>query len=197
MKSNVFLKRLSFGSKECNKELKQECADFLGLISYHLIVSKFHNKTHDPKGQENKSSNTFFLSVERLARWPKKGQRLSVSTTSFFYQSFSKFHIWIASIKLSLKFEYKFCPMKVNQDCQRNGHHLLVCTNRHFTLVIYNLIAAKFHIYVTFINLSPKFEYGLCRITKMAAKWLPPVSLHLWTLLRCMSGLQYFNVFPE
>ena len=26
----------------------------LGLISDPLIVSKFHNKTHDPKGQENK-----------------------------------------------------------------------------------------------------------------------------------------------
>ena len=26
----------------------------LGLISDPLIVSKFHNETHDPKGQENK-----------------------------------------------------------------------------------------------------------------------------------------------
>ena len=26
----------------------------LGLISDSLIVSKFHNETHDPKGQENK-----------------------------------------------------------------------------------------------------------------------------------------------
>ena len=132
-----------------------------------------------PKDKKIKVRIRFFLSVERLARWPKNGQRLSVSTTSFFYQSFSKFHIWIASIKLSLKFEYEFCPMKVNRDGQRNGRHLLVCTYRHSTLVIYYLIAAKFHIYITFINLSPKFEYGLCLITKMAAKWLPPVSLHL------------------
>ena len=28
----------------------------LGFISDPLIVSKFHNKTHDPKGQENKST---------------------------------------------------------------------------------------------------------------------------------------------
>ena len=138
-----------------------------------------------------------FLPVERLARWLKYGQRLSVSTTSFFYQSFSKFHIWIAPIKLSLKFEYEFFPTKVNQDGQRNGRHLLVCTYRDSTLVIYYPIAAKFHIYITFINLSPKFEYGLCLIAKMAAKWPPPVSLHLWTLLRCMSGLRYFKVFPE
>ena len=126
----------------------------------------------------------------------KNGQRLSVSTTSFFLSEFfSKFHIWIASIKLSLNFEYEFCPTKVNQDSQRNGCHLLVCTYRHSTLVIYYPIAAKFHIYITFI--SPKFEYGLCPITKIAAKWPPPVSLHLWTLLRCMSGLRYFTVFPE
>ena len=176
--------------------MKQECANFLGLINYHLIVSNFHNKTHDPKGQENKSLNTF-LSVERQARWPKNGQRLSVSTTSFLYQSFSKFHIWIASIKLSLKFEYEFCTTKVNQDGQQYGRHLLVCTYRHSTLVIYQPIATKFHIYITFINLSPKFEIGLFPITKMAAKWSPPVSLHLWTLLRCMSGLRYFKVFPE
>ena len=177
-------------------EAKRAPKNFLGLISYHLIVSKFHNKTHDAKGKENKSLNTF-LSVEPLARWPKNGQRLSVSTTSFFYQSFSKFHIWIASIKLSLKFEYKFCPTKVNQDGQRNGRHLLVCIYRHSTLVIYYPIAAKFHIYITFISLSQKFKYGLCPITKMSAKWSPPVSLHLWTLLRCMSGPRYFKVFPE
>ena len=127
----------------------------------------------------------------------KNGQRLSVSTTSFSYQSISKFHIWIASIKLSLKFEYEFCPTKVNQDGQRNGPHLLVCTYRHSTLVTYYPIAAKFHIYITFINFLPKFEYGLCPTNKMATKWLPPVSLHLWTPLRCMSGLQYFKVFPE
>ena len=59
----MFLKMLSFASKECTKELKLECAIFwarlasfgnLGHISDPLIVSKFHNETHDPKGQENK-----------------------------------------------------------------------------------------------------------------------------------------------
>ena len=196
MKSNVFLKRLSFGSKECTKELKQECANFLGLISYHLIVSKFHNKTHDPKGQENKSLNTFFYLLNDKQDGQKMVNAFQCPLLYFFYQSFSKFHIWIASIKFSLKFEYEFCPTKVNQDGQRNGCHLLICTYRHSTLVIYYSIAAKFHIYITFINLSPKFEYGLCPIPKIAAKWPPPVSLHLWTLLRCMSGLRYFKVFP-
>ena len=68
----------------------------------------------------------------------------------FFYQSFSKFHIWVASIKLSFKFEYEFCPTKVNQDGQRNGRHLLFCTYRHSTLVIYYRIAAKFYIYTVY-----------------------------------------------
>ena len=58
------LKRVSFGSKDCTKELKLECAYFLGqtskfcqlgFISDPLIVSKFDNETHDPKGQENKT----------------------------------------------------------------------------------------------------------------------------------------------
>ena len=57
------LKRLSFGSKDCTKVLKPECAyvwvrlasfSHLGFISDPLMVSKFHNETHDPKGQENK-----------------------------------------------------------------------------------------------------------------------------------------------
>ena len=69
---------------------------------------------------------------------------LSVDYFIFFYQSFSKFHIWIASIKLSLKFEYEFCPTKVNQDGQRNGPHLLVGTYRHYTLVIYYRVLPNF-----------------------------------------------------
>ena len=57
------LKRVPVGSKDCIKELNQSVhiswarlASFchLGFISEPLIVSKFHNKTHDPKGQENK-----------------------------------------------------------------------------------------------------------------------------------------------
>ena len=31
--SNMFLKRLSFGSKDCTRELKLECASFLGQTS--------------------------------------------------------------------------------------------------------------------------------------------------------------------
>ena len=75
VKSNMFLKRLSHGSKECIEELKLECKVFwarqasfghLGLISDPLIISKFPNETNDPKGQENKiytivkGSETFY-----------------------------------------------------------------------------------------------------------------------------------------
>ena len=38
------------------------------------------------------------------------------------------------------------------------------------TLVIYYLIASKFHSWITFFWLSPKFRYGLFRVTKMATK---------------------------
>ena len=82
----------------------------------------------------------------------------------------SKLHIWIASIKLLFKFEYGSCPMRDNQAGRQNGHHLSLYTSGHTTLVIYYPIASKFHIWITFINFSPKFEYGLCPITKMATK---------------------------
>ena len=61
--SNNLVKRVSFGSKDCTKELKLEYAYFLArlasfchleVISDPLIVLKFNNETHDPKGQENK-----------------------------------------------------------------------------------------------------------------------------------------------
>ena len=61
-KVKYVLKRVSFRSKACTKELNYcvhifwaRLASFchLGFISDPLIVSKFHNETHDPKGQEN------------------------------------------------------------------------------------------------------------------------------------------------
>ena len=66
----------------------------------------------------------------------------------------SKFHIWVASINLWFKFEYGFCPTNDNQDGQQNGHCLSVCSCGHSTLVIYYLIASKFHIWITFIKLA-------------------------------------------
>ena len=69
----------------------------------------------------------------------------------------SKFHLSMASIKLSCKFKYGFCPMNYNHDGRQNGRHLLVCFYRHSTLVIYYpiyyQIAPRFHIWITFIKL--------------------------------------------
>ena len=90
------------------------------------------------------------------------------SNLVIFYLISSKFHIWIASVKLSFKSEYGFCPTNDKQYGRQNGHRLSVCTCGHSPVVIYYQMASKFHIWITFIKLSPKFEYGLCRITKMA-----------------------------
>ena len=45
-------------------------------------------------------------------------------TQSFFHQISSKFHIWIASINLSFKFKYVFCPTSDNNNGRQNGGHL-------------------------------------------------------------------------
>ena len=59
----MFLKGYPLKAKTAPKSLNQSVhiswarlASFchLGVISDPLIVSKFHNETHDPKGQENK-----------------------------------------------------------------------------------------------------------------------------------------------
>ena len=44
---------------------------------------------------------------------------LSLSLLFIFNWISSKFHIWVASIKFSFKFEYMFCPVKDNQDGQQ------------------------------------------------------------------------------
>ena len=54
----------------------------------------------------------------------------------------SKFDcIWIVSIKLSFKFEYRFCPTKDNQDVRQNDHLLsvstVVVTHGHFYLSLF------------------------------------------------------------
>ena len=94
------------------------------------------------------------------------------SNSVIFNRISSKFHIWIAPIKLSfmIEYEYEFCPTKDNQDGRQNGRRLSVYTYGQSTLVIYYPIASKFHIWITFIKLLPKFEYGLCPITKTASK---------------------------
>ena len=87
-----------------------------------------------------------------------------VVTLSHFNGISSKFHIWIASIKLSFKFEYRFFLMNDKQDGRQNGCRLSVCTCGHSTLVTYYRIASKFHIWTTFNKLLFMSEYGFCPI---------------------------------
>ena len=75
----------------------------------------------------------------------------------------------MASINLSFEFKYRFCRTNNNQkmaDKMATAFPFALVD----TLVIYYLIASKFHIWITFIKLSHKLEYGLCPITKMVAK---------------------------
>ena len=73
----------------------------------------------------------------------------------------------------------------VRRTINQNSHRLSICTCRHSTLVIYYRIASKFHIWVTFIKLSPKFEYGLfptfvgVRLFQFSAKITPNMVISL------------------
>ena len=76
-----------------------------------------------------------------------------------FNQIFSKFHVWIASIKLLFKFEYRLCLMNNKQNGRRLSVSAVVVT---LTGVIFNQISSKFHICIASIKLSFKFKYGFC-----------------------------------
>ena len=84
---------------------------------------------------------------------------LSWSLSVIFYWISSKFHVWIALIKLVFKFEYKCSPRNNIQDGRQNGRHLSICFCGQSTLIIYYPITAKFHI-----------KLSVCPITKMATK---------------------------
>ena len=76
---------------------------------------------------------------------------LSVATLtqSFLNRISPKFHILIASINLSFKFEYGFCLTSDNQDGRQNGRHISM-SNVVVTLtqsfLKYKQISSKFHI---------------------------------------------------
>ena len=96
------LKSVSFGSKDCTKDLKLECAFswarlasfcHLGFISDPLIVSKFHNETHDPKGQENNIHTLFWYHLMQKGKGsavPEDAIPASVKT-AVHQLSFNKF----------------------------------------------------------------------------------------------------------
>ena len=85
----------------------------------------------------------------------------------------SKYHIWIAFINLSLKFEYGFCPTSDNQDGRENSCHLSISTDvvtltqsfliRFLPNFIYGLLLSTSHSSLNMGFVQPP-------ITKMADK---------------------------
>ena len=77
------------------------------------------------------------------------------SNSVIFNRISSKFHIWIASINLSVKFEHGFCPTSDNKDGRQNGRHLsisavVVTLTQSFLIglllnFIYELLLSTFH----------------------------------------------------
>ena len=91
------------------------------------------------------------LSDIRLPRWPTKWPPpINVccrghSNLVIFYRMSFKLHVWIASIKLLFKFEYKFSLTSDNQYGRQNDSHLSICFCGQSTLIIFKLITSKFH----------------------------------------------------
>ena len=72
---------------------------------------------------------------------------------------FSKFHIWITSIKRFPEMGFGFCPMNDNHDDRQNGHHLSVCTCGHF--YFYSFITRFFPNFICIVSITFfNFEYG-------------------------------------
>ena len=109
------------------------------------------------------------------------------SNLVIFILIYSHFHIWIASIKLWFKFEYEFfLPTIAKMADKWSPPTSLPLWTPYPILLIYYPIASKFHIWNTFIKLSPKFYYWLCQLTKMASQNGPNLSV-------CVCG--HLNLF--
>ena len=95
------------------------------------------------------------------------------SNSVIFNRISSKFHLWIASINLSFKIEYGFCPTFNNQDSRQNGRHLsisavVVTLTQSFLIrflpnFTYELLPSSFHS-------RSNMGFVLHSITKMADK---------------------------
>ena len=96
----------------------------------------------------------------------------------------SNFYIWISSIKLSFKFEYRFCSTNNNQDCQQYGR-------RHQCLMLWSLllshvcrISSKFHIWIAFIKLLAKMDANMaytCKHSNLVFHHPISSKFHIWT----------------
>ena len=171
--------------------------EFLPNFIYGLLPSNSHSSSN--MGFVRRTITIMTDKIAATYQCP-----LSWSLIVIFNLISSKFHIWFACIKPSFKFGYGFCSTNDNQDCRQNGRRLSVCFCGHATLVIYYRIASKFHIWITFIKLSPNFKYGLCPINKMATTCqlalvdttliiYNPISskFHVWTTIKLLFMSEY------
>ena len=129
----------------------------LGVISDPLIVSKFHNETHDPKGQENKIY-TIVKGRETFYR------RHKVSVTS------------CSEVKYVLKrvsFGSKDCTKELKLYWFKNSL-------QHGTLkpIFYGDLVYKFKIIVGKPNFSDQFKKIIKRYKKLDITWISCDSLH-------------------
>ena len=107
----------------------------LVFISDPLIVSKFHNETHDPKEQENKIY-TIVKGRETFYR------RHTVPVTS------------CSEVKYVLKrvsFGSKDCTKELKLECA----YFQVCFGRHFSLPLSNLTSCNIHTSKTWFTINP------------------------------------------
>ena len=114
------LKRVSFGSKDCTKELKLVCAFswarlarfcHLGVISDPLIGSMFHNETHDPKGQENK----IYTIVKGMEKFYRRHPAPVTSNQGSTISAHRKTNTCLYNLVPN---RIKYCPTK------RSAHHI-------------------------------------------------------------------------
>ena len=97
-------------------------------------------RTLNPSSGDINSSNLscfsldFFQNSYMDLNLPVRPSVCGHSNLVIFHWISSKFHIWIAFIKLSPKFEYGSCPTNDKQDGGQNCRHLSVCSFEHSNL---------------------------------------------------------------
>ena len=105
-------------------------------------------------------------------------------TQSFSIRFLQNFFIWIASINLSFRFEYGFCPTSNNQDGRQNGRHLsisavVVTLTQSFLIGFLPNVIYKLHLSTFCLNTDFVRHPIVKMADKMAAAYQCPIS---WSL---------------
>ena len=156
------------------------CCGHSNLVIFNWISSKFHVCIASIKLWFKLEYCFFWQMIIKMA--DKMATPVCIhplfSDLVIFNRISSNFHIWFASIKSWLKFEYEFCTTNDNQAGWQNGRHLRTL------LVIYHLSSSKFHIYYFYHTLAQLRIWGLSYKRELiwSPKWPSMISLHLWRL---------------